>query len=84
MTNMTADHSKALEFYKKNQDKLVSDYNGKTLILDGENILDVKDTFQDAYDYASNKYGLGNFSLQEVSPDEASYTAYIATPGLIT
>lgn len=80
---MKSDHSKALEFYKKNQKELVSSYNGKTLIFLNDTILDVKDSFREAYDFAMEKYGIGNFSLQEVSPGEGSYTVYIATPGAL-
>lgn len=80
---MPSDHSKALDFYKKNQKSLVSKYNGKTLIFRDAEILDVKDTFREAYDFAVKKYGLGDFSLQEVAPGEESYTSYIATPGIV-
>lgn len=76
----SSDHTKALKYYKDHQDELVEKYNGKTLIFQDENIVDVKDTLQDAYDFAVKSYGIGNFSLQEVSAGQDSYTAYIASP----
>lgn len=76
----TSDHTKALEYYKEHQDELVEKHNGKTLIFQDENIVDIKDTLKEAYDFAIEKYGIGNFSLQEVSPGEDSYTAYVANP----
>lgn len=76
------DHKIALDFYIKNQNELVKKYNGKTLILANSVILDVRDSFQEAYVFALKTYGIGNFSLQEVSPGSGSYTAYIATPGI--
>ena len=75
-----ADHSAALAFYKGNQADLVSKYNGKTLILSGSEILAVKDSIKDAYDFAVEHFGIGNFSLQEVSEGPNSYTSYIVTP----
>lgn len=80
---MNSDHKKALDFYKDHQNELVSKYNGKTLILRDDVILDVKDSFADAYNHSIEAYGIGNFSLQEVSPGDASYTAFIATPGVV-
>jgi len=80
---MNSDHEKALKYYKENQVKLVKEYNGKTLIFIDDKIIGLKDTFQDAYDFALKEYGIGNFSLQEVSPGPSSYTAYIASPGVL-
>lgn len=80
---MPSDHTKALQYYKENQEQLVAKYNGKTLVLRDDQILDVKDSMAEAYDFAVKNYGIGNFSLQEVSPDSASYSSYIATPGVL-
>ena len=80
---MASDHTKALKYYKTNQKELVAKYNGKTLIFQDDKIVEVKDTLEQAYDWAVEKYGIGNFSLQEVAPGEGSYTAYIATPGVL-
>lgn len=80
---MTSDHAKALKYYKEHQEELVARYNGKTLIFQNDTIVDVKDAFDQAYSFALEKYGIGNFSLQEVAPGEGSYTAYIATPKVL-
>ena len=81
---MKSNHDKALEFYKRNQDDLVAKYNGKTLIFCNEDILDVKDSFSEAYSFAVEKFGIGNFTLQEVSAGSGSYTSFVATPGVIS
>jgi hypothetical protein len=80
---MASDHTKALKYYKEHQEELVAKYNGKTLIFRDDEILDVKNSIEEAYNYALEKYGIGDFSLQEVAPGEGSYTAYIATPGVL-
>ena len=80
---MSSDHTQALKYYKEHQDELVAKYNSKTLIFQSDKLVDVKDTLEEAYDFAIEKYGIGNFSLQEVAPGERSYTAYIATPGIL-
>lgn len=81
---MTTNHNKALEFYKANQAELVEKYNGKILVLKNEEILDVCDSFAEAHSIALGKYGEGNFSLQEVTPGDESYMAFIATPGVVS
>lgn len=80
---MKSNHLASLEFYKKNQDSLVKKYNGKTLVLRNEDILEVCDAYGEAYEIAVEKYGEGNFTLQEVYPGQESFTAFIATPGLV-
>lgn len=81
---MKIDHKKSLEYYKTNQEALVSKYDGKTLVLQNENITDVCDTYSEAYTLAVKKYGEGYFSLQEVGSGESSFTAFIATPGIVS
>lgn len=81
---MNSDHTKALNYYKANQKELVTKYNGKTLIFKDDVIIDIRDTIEEAYAFAVEEYGIGNFSLQEVAPGEGSYTAYIATPMVLT
>ncbi len=78
-----SDHNKALEYYKSHQEELVKMYNGKTIIFHSDEILSVKDSLEEAYNFALKEYGIGNFSLQEVGPTASSYTAYIASPGVI-
>lgn len=80
LEGMSSDHARALQYYKDHQDELVAKYNGQTLIMKNEEILDVRNTFSEAYEFAVNEYGLGNFSLQEVSPGTGSYTVSISTP----
>ena len=76
-------HEKALDFFKANQTELVKKYNGKTLVLNGNQILEVSDSCGQAYELAMKKYGEGNFSLQKVRPGKDAFTVSIATPGII-
>lgn len=76
------DHKKALEFYIANQEKLVEEYDGKVLVLVEDEIKHVAETYKDAYEYGVATFGLGNFSIQEVSSGPSSYSVHVATPGV--
>jgi len=70
---------KEFDFYLKNQKEFVEKYNGKHLVIVGENVENVFDSAQDAYIWAVDKFGLGNFFIQFCSPGESAYTINIFT-----
>ena len=71
---MSAKLEKELRYYIEHQDELVEKYNGKFLVIIGEQVVDVFDDLKTAYLEASAKYELGTFMIHRCSPGEASYT----------
>ena len=65
---------KQFEYYVKNQDELVSKYNGKYVVIVDETVVGDYDSETEAYAEATSKYGPGKFMLQLVGPGEESYT----------
>lgn len=62
------------EWYLQNQTELVKLYNGKFLVIKDFAVADAFDDEQEALDFASEKYGLGNFIIQQCTPGADSYT----------
>jgi hypothetical protein len=61
-------HHKILENYLwflTNQKQLLQQYHGKQLLIVNQHLENVYDDHADAYDYAVQHYGLGNFNIQE-------------------
>ncbi len=65
---------KEFDFYLKNQNELVKKYNGKYLVIIGEEIVGVYDTEMDAYLQSQKKHKLGTFLIQECTPGNEAYT----------
>lgn len=62
------------QYYLDNQDELVKLYNGKQLVIKDQTVQGDFDTIEEAYEFASNKFELGTFIIQECSPGENGYT----------
>lgn len=62
------------KYYLENQDKLVSKFNGKYLIIKNCEVVGAFETLQLAYDNATKKYELGTFLIQHCFPGVDSYT----------
>lgn len=77
------DFEKELQFYIKNKQKFVSQYNGKVLVLRNESIEGVFDNTEQAYDFGKEKFGLGNFAIQPVSDNPESHAAVFHSPGIV-
>lgn len=73
-----------LEFFKAHQDELVEKYNGKVLVLIGQSVVGVFDSYLQAYLEAQKEHPLGTFMLQLCEPGEDAYTVTITTPGLFS
>lgn len=65
---------KEFQYYIDNQQELVKKYNGKFLVIIGEEVKEVYDTFEDALLKSQEKYELGTFLIQECLPGEENYT----------
>jgi len=62
------------KYYVDNQDTLVKKYNGKHLIIIGDEVKGAFDTNQGAYEFATKNYTLGEFLIQHCKPGKDSYT----------
>jgi hypothetical protein len=65
---------KEFSYYINNQAELVAKYNGKVLVIIGEEVVAVCDDFESAVYLAKDKWELGTYLIQECSPGEESYT----------
>jgi hypothetical protein len=72
-----------LNFFIANQDRLVAQYDGKTLVLRGDEVVSVHDSALDAYLDATKKYQLGTFMIQPCSKGPDAYTVTITTHGIL-
>ena len=62
------------KYYLKNQDELVKKYNGKFIVIKDNKVVDVYETYEDAYFESETKYELGTFIIQHCLPGDESYT----------
>lgn len=62
------------EYYIAHQDELVSQYNGKYLVIMDKQVQGAYDNELDAYRAASEKYELGSFLIQHCEPGDEAYS----------
>lgn len=78
LTTLNRGNMMALEqefdYYLKNQQSLVKKYEGKYLVIKGEQVVGAFDSELDAYSEAQSKYEAGTFLIQPCTPGEESYT----------
>lgn len=65
---------KEFQWFLDNQEKLVEKYNGKILVIVGEEVKGAFDTDPEAYGYAMNNFEYGSFLLQLCIPGEEAYS----------
>lgn len=70
---------KEFDFYLKNQQELVKQYNGKFIVIKDEKVVGVYDTEIEAYTEAVKTMELGTFLIQECLPGEENYTQTFRT-----
>lgn len=73
-----------LRFFQDNQDKLVSKYDGKVLVIKGKEVVGAYPTELDAFIEASKKYKAGSFMIQPCRAGIDAFTVTISTLGMIT
>ena len=65
---------KEFKYYLAHQDELVKEYNGKILVIKGQEVIGVYDTELEAITETQKNYKLGTFLVQRCEPGEDSYT----------
>lgn len=71
---MTKPLEKEFDFYLDHQDNLVEEYNGKFIVIKGEEVLGAYDNELEALEKTSEKHELGTFLVQKCEPGSNSYT----------
>jgi len=61
-------------YYLDNQEELLKEYNGRVLVIIGEQVVGDFDNYEDALFDSVKKYELGTFLLQECTEGEEAYT----------
>ncbi|MBO6572123.1 MAG: hypothetical protein JJ958_06710 [Balneola sp.] len=65
---------KEFQYYLDNQEDLVKKYQGKYLVIIGEEIEAVYDTEEEAYFKSTEKYDEGTFLIQLCESGDEAYT----------
>lgn len=65
---------KEFNFYLKNQEALLKEYKGKFLVIQGENVVDVFASEEEAFLVSSEKYEPGSFLIQLCEEGEGAFT----------
>lgn len=66
-----------LEFFKENQTELVEKFDGKFLVIKGNEVLGAYETPIDALNEGIKKAELGSFMIQPCEPGPGAYTVMI-------
>jgi len=67
------------EYYKNNQESLVSQYDGKVIVIIGKQVIGVYDSDREAVDETVKSHALGTFLVQHCAPGEDNYTVTFYT-----
>ena len=62
------------EYYLRNQEELVSQYNGKFIVIKGHKVIGVFDSQLRAIQETSKQHELGTFLVQKCEPGSTSYS----------
>lgn len=62
------------DYYLKNQAALVKNYNGKFVVIKGDEVIGAYDDELEAVKKTSEKHELGTFLVQKCEPGTESYT----------
>lgn len=66
---------KEFKYYLDNQDQIVTEYNGKYVVIVGEKVVNAFDSLEEAYSKSLEEYEEGKFLIQLCTPGEEAYTA---------
>jgi hypothetical protein len=70
---------KEFQYFLDHQDELVRDYDGKILVLRGEQVVGVYESKLDAYSASIKKYERGTFMIQQCIAGPKAYRRYISS-----
>lgn len=70
---------KELEFFIANQERLVQEYRGKTLVIKDQKVVGVYETPLEAYTASMEKYEPGTFMIQPCTEGTDAYTVTITS-----
>ena len=65
---------KEYKYYLDHYDELLKQYDGKVLVIVGEQVVGTYDSERKAYYAAADKYPLGTFLIHKCSKDQKTYT----------
>ena len=65
---------KEFDFYVKNQKQLVEKYDGKFIVIVGEDVIGVYESETEAFEETVKTHEAGTFLIQFCTPGEQSYT----------
>lgn len=65
---------KEFQFYLNNQDQLVKEYNGKYVVIKGEEVVGAYASEAEAYFESTKTLKAGTFLIQLCRPGEEAYT----------
>lgn len=71
------------DYYTKNKESLLSKYNGKLIIIKGEEVLGPFDTDADAYSAGLLKFGVTPFFITRVLPEAEKGVIPVLELGLL-
>jgi hypothetical protein len=70
-----------LAYFIKNQERLVSEFRGKVLIIREDNVVGVHDTTLHAYLEAEARFKPGSYMIQPCEPGPSAYTVDLTASG---
>lgn len=65
---------KEFKYFVEHQQDLVKKYEGKFIVLVGEELIGVYDTIEDAYTKSAESHEPGTFFIQKCLPGKEAYT----------
>jgi hypothetical protein len=65
---------KEFQYYINNQNDLVKRYNGRYVVIVGEQVKGDYDDYSQALSNSLNEYEMGTFLVQKCSPGDKDYT----------
>ena len=65
---------KEFDFYLTHQNELINKYLNKYLIITDEQVAVAFDTKEEAYDFATSKFELGTFIIQQCLPGDLGHS----------
>ena len=71
---------KEFKYYLDNQDKLVEKYNGRYLVIVGEEVVGDYGSHLEAVLESKKKYKMGTFLTQLCTPGDEAYTVRFYSP----